>query len=262
VKSYVRKMIQPLICVAFFIGFANARPDLVPIFDARLQLKPGAATQIEASTITREALPKARAFWKKQGADCTTNNGEGERYFKVQDVTTGAFTRKGTRQRAVLYLYCLASPVDPAQTYSGVAILEAGRLVQNIPIQGNHYAIGALPDLNGDGLLEIITVSGFSMQGGISESHIAVFDLPRGGTRDLLDLKTDDSNCGSMGEEPNPYHNKAVKVYAQRGKRIRFFAEVFNDTNACRENTKPNWQKISPLKPLRGKDSFEVLPAN
>ena len=233
------------------LSVAQSQPrNLVPIFDARLNLQQATVSPSEIALLTKQAIPKSRAFWKKQGIDCAANNSEGESFFKVQDVTTGAFTQKGKRQKAIVYLYCLMLPVDPSQTYSGVAILEAGRLVQNVPIEGNHYAIGALPDLNGDGISEIITVSGFSLPGGISESHIYVFDLARGIERGLLDLKVNDSNCGSMGES-DLYHNKAVKIYAQRGKRIRFFAETFNDTNACRENTKPNWRVTSPLKLLK-----------
>ncbi len=242
----------PFIFACFPLAFAQAVPrNLVPIYDARLNFQPNKPTKPETIILRRDVLPLARTYWKRQKVDCQDSE-----YFDARDVANGAFTKPRSHQRAILYTYCQTGDM---MLYSGIAILERNQLVANLPFEGNDYKIGAFPDLNGNGLSEIITANGF-VHMGFEEENIAVFETPKGKPQYLLTLKTSAGNCSGGYDQTGKRESKAARVYAERGKVLKFYAELFEDTNACLEKQNQKWQKIKEIKRLSG-DPYELLPA-
>jgi hypothetical protein len=251
-RQILLRMVRPMICAAFLMGLAGGKPALVPIFDARLFFPANTASAKDIAILNRDVLPWARAYWARP--EHNNNCSKGFEQFGPNDVTTGAFTRRGAKQRAVLYLYCSSGHNFE---YSGVAVLEGNQVVANVALTGNQYAIGALPDLDGDGLQELLTRSGSTHMGGVTQEMIQVFHFRRGVERQLIELKVSDDNCGGLGE--SGFFSKVVRIYARRGTQVQFLAEAFTDSNACLQ-PKPVWKKLVSLKLLRGRNVFEVLP--
>ena len=105
-------------------------------------------------------MPAARQAWKQRGRDGVCIGGPA---IRAIDVSSGSFTRANAAQRAILYMYC---EVGHNMDLDGIAIIENGRIVSHIVFEGaSNTAIGALPDINGNGLAEIVIATGGTNQG-------------------------------------------------------------------------------------------------
>ena len=219
-------MILPLVLL---FAMTSAASGLRVLYDARTSPKPAAPSAAEAALLESAVRPAARqAFQKLEG--CADE-------FTVVDVAAGSFTRAQARQKAILYRYCTTGHGFAAD---GLAVIEDGRVVAQVFYEGGwDSALGALPDLNGDGLSEILVASGGTNQG-ITTTSVAVIGVASG-VKKFGRFQVYEDNCGS-GAAPNV---SASKLLARPGKSPAFFSEEL--TNSSCEGG--SWRKKGSLKP-------------
>ena len=131
-------------------GLATALPARKNVFDGRNYLKAMAKPSAADTALVTAEVRKCsqQSFLKKRLSGLAGNFAED---FKVCGSATGAFTRPGARQQAVLYRYSYTN---------GVVVLEQGKVSAHYsgdPGDYAHYiAIAAAPDINQNGCSELI----------------------------------------------------------------------------------------------------------
>lgn len=202
-----------ILAVALALGAVASAQSLKPIFDARLNLEPGRPTPAERTLLERVVRPEAARAWR--------GNPWCEDEFEVLDVASGAFTRARARQRLFLYRFCSTAR---AFANNGLAVAEGGAIVSHFVYEGgNEYAVGALPDLTGNGLAEVI-VAGGSTNMGETYSGINLLEFTGGFLKRFGQLSTYWDDCGGV---PTTNTVEANRLYARPGASLAFFEETF-----------------------------------
>jgi hypothetical protein len=208
-------VLAPLLALVVAAPLAQGAP-LVRIFDERRFVWPEDATAETDERLERLILPDAR--WTPRFC------GEGPKSFTVRDVAAGAFTRKGSAQKAVLYEACMVTRHLREQ---GIAVLEDGRVVAHLSFAGvGDIAIGALPDIDGNGLSELL-VYDFANGQGTAYSTVRLLELGTKGVRKLGRFMVHEDDCGARehGREI------ATVLHASPDATPTFFEETF--TRRC-----------------------------
>jgi len=190
--------------------------NLREVYDGRAETKNSTASSSDVQVVRRFALPKARRFWRGN-AGCDES-------FEVIGVASGSFTKTNTEQRAVLYRFCVTGHNFAS---NGIAIIEGGSMVAHIVYDGGEdYSIGALPDINGNGLSEIILGDGSTNQGYTTSVAILIEATPRVVKRwGIADVYED--NCGTMDE----CEMTAYKISVKPGPTPIFYREAYKKRN-------------------------------
>jgi hypothetical protein len=195
---------------------SGAAQTLRTVYDGRAEARASTPSNTDVQLVRRYALPKARRLWRGNDA-CT----EG---FEVIGVATGSFTKANTEQRAVLYRFCVTGHNF---ANNGIAIIEGGSVVAHIVYEGGEdYSIGALPDINGNGLSEIILGDGSTNQGYTTMVAILIEASPAGVKKwGIADVYED--NCGTMDR----CEMTAYKISVKPGPTPVFYREAYKKRN-------------------------------
>jgi hypothetical protein len=231
----------PLLGVLAF--FVVALPELLaqerkPIFDGRLELKATRPSDAEERLLKTNVLPAAKKAWHKRERDraCIPDFPA-----RALDVAAGSFTRAKADQKAILYKFCT---VGQGMALNGIAIVENGKLVSHVIYDGGEdYAIGALPDITGDGLAEIVLTGGGTNQG-VTWQAIAIVETDGAKVTKFGRIGTSSDDCGI-----NEKHGKteAKKISVKAGAAPEFYREVFV-RRGCEEPRK--WKPSGTLAAL------------
>lgn len=171
----------------------------------------------DVQLIKRYALPKARSAWRSDRY-CTER-------FDAIGVTNGSFTKNNSAQRAVLYRFC-SKGHDIAN--NGIVIIEKGKIVAHIIYHGgNDYSIQTLPDINGDGLSDIVIGDG-STHMGHAEAIAIPISVSSAGIKNhgIADVYKDD--CGI---DPENCKTLAYKITVKPGVTPLFYRETYRKKN-------------------------------
>lgn len=204
----------PLLALAVAAPLAHGAP-LVRIFDERRFASPKDATAETNERLERLILP---AGWTPRLC------GKGRRWFTVLDVAAGAFTRKGSAQKAVLYEACEMTRHSREQ---GIAVLEDGRVVAHLSYEGGDIALGALPDIDGNGLSELL-VYDFANGQGSAYGGVRLLELGTEGVRKLGRFVVHEDDCGA---HEHGGREIATVLHASSGAAPTFFKQTF--TRRC-----------------------------
>jgi hypothetical protein len=187
------------------------------IYDARRNLEQGKTSNIEEAILEREIHPIARRRWGK-----CTDEVEGE--FGVVDVAQGAFTKPQSNQKAFLYRFCHTAHLF---AQNGIAVLEDGKIVAHLVYEGGTDSqVGALPDIDGNGLSEIL-ILGFGSTQGETHTGISIIELSQKGGRKFGKTETYFDNCGADEKSKAT----AYKIYVRAATTPAFYRETF--VNNC-----------------------------
>ena len=238
-----------LILVAAVLAVPASAPaqGAKPIFDGRLTLKPGKLSSPEETLMKDTVLPAARQAWHERERDAECDAG-----FKPSalDIAAGSFTKPKSDQRAILYTYCT---FGHNMALNGIAVIENGRVVTHIVYEGgNDRAIGALPDINDNGLSEILIATGGTNQG-ITWGTISIIEIAGS---EIVQF----GQTGTLADDSG-IHEKTGKIKANRisvkaGKTPVFYREIFVD------NGSGGWRKPGLLAPIsleEDKVEYELL---
>jgi hypothetical protein len=214
--------------------------NLVPIFDARLNFKPSKATQAETQILSQGAFQSAKRYWSKQEMGCDKISQSAK--FEIRDAIAGAFTKKNAKQRAVLYSVCYG--MMPGTNFFGLGILEKGKLIANITVPGSDR-IGTMPDLNQNGISEILLASD-GMMGGFLERSISFIEISHRRILSFGDLHVL-SVCLGYNETSDGRVIEALRVYAQKGNPVQFLTEKYSEASGCEGSSNGIVKRIQSL---------------
>lgn len=205
----------------------TAAADTVTLADGRA-FAGGEDLSAWSSPALPPALAAARAHWQAQDSGY-------EEETRVLAVAEGAFTAPGASQQAVLYLMSLWPRCCPKV---GIAVIEDGALVRNVAFESNDYGLAAVPDLDGDGLDELVLTGSFGM-GGQESSSMTLVSFAERGLRTWGGTSINDNACGAMQEG-----GTAARVSAIPGP--AFTIERF-DLVSCETG---EWEPAGPPEPF------------
>ncbi|MFP5212755.1 MAG: hypothetical protein ACLGPL_05190 [Acidobacteriota bacterium] len=208
------------------------------IYDGRLTLKPTKPAGSDSVLMQERVFPAARKEWHEQERDQECLAGT---LPAVIDVAQGAFTKPGSKQKAVLYQYCESGH---NLGLSGIAVIEDNRVVSHLVFEGaSDTAIGALPDINENGRSEILLAAGGTNQG-FTWGAIRIIELSDtivltkfGRTETFLD------DCGVAEKNGKA---TAYRLSVATGTTPVCYRESFINKGAC-EGT-GTWKKLLPQK--------------
>jgi hypothetical protein len=207
---------------------------LHPIFDARKIQKESKPTKQEIALLKREVESAAATFWKKRGKICD------EPQLEVIDVTMGSFTKSKSNQEAILYKYCTTGHNF---ALDGIAILENNHVVAHILYEGAwDLAIEALPDINGNGLTEMLVSTGGSSTGEIW-GVIKIIEIAGNVIRKFGHTDTYSSDGGRETDE-RKVKTVAKKLWVKSGTTPKIYRETYIEKTNRR---KSKWVKTGKL---------------
>lgn len=215
-------------------GFAQSS---VTLYDGRLENSPTQVSAGDMQLIKRNALPAARRAW---GSDC-------EEATEYIGSANGSFTASGRAQRIVLYRYC---EMGHAFSNNGMVIIEGNRIVRNMIYNGGGESdVRALPDINGNGISEILLAGGSTNQG-YTGMVISIIELTAAGAAEWGDADVYDDNCGAVER----CKMNAYRITAKPGVRPVYYREQFQKKGG-------KWQKIGGAKVLKLRKSYRNPPS-
>ena len=231
------------VLLAFFILMALLPFD-VDAQDLRLVYDGVAAGSAPVQPVNRsdeailksQLLPAARRIWKSRQQECTDGWQAGP---EIRSAAVGSFTSPKANQRAVLYNYC-----TPAHAYAfnGLAIIEGGRVIVHYAYQSDwQHDIAAAPDLNNNGLSEIILVSGTTNQG-TTWSAITLIELSNNGVQKIGFTDVFSDNCGN---DERTGEGETKKLFAKAGAVPEFSRDMYK-----RRCNQKQWRRIKRLEPV------------
>jgi hypothetical protein len=230
----VLSILSPIVAIGLILCLATIAPaqDVRPVFDARLQLQPAKVSADEAELLKRTVQPVAALYWKKKGKDC-------EPEFVVIDAGEGSFTKAALRQKAILYRYCMTGHNFGL---NGIAVLEHNGVVAHVLYEGAwDTAIGALPDLNHNGLSEILIASG-GISTAVAWGVVSLIELQEKGVSKLGQAETELDDC-QLDEmrEVKTGQSLAYKILVKPGTKFEYYRETFR--KGCND-AKGKWKRI------------------
>jgi hypothetical protein len=140
----------------------------------------------ETSPPVLQAIAAARSYW-------STENPVYEERLRVWPSASGAFTRPGVEQQAVLFMM---SPIPRGFPSMGLAILEGDRLVRTIAFATLAQTVRAIPDLDGDGRDELAFSGMFVGQGTVAHG-VTLAAFVEEGLDDFGRASIYESSCGA-----------------------------------------------------------------
>lgn len=158
---------------------------LIEIADGRRE-EASSEPSAEAAGAVEQALRGAASYWRGQDPDL-------EEDLRALAAVDGAFTEAGAAQEAVLYLVSLWPRCCPKV---GLAVVEGGRLVRNATFEGTNQGLRAVPDLDGDGLDELVLTGTFGM-GGQWTTSMTVLSLGADGPTEYASAAISDDACAA-----------------------------------------------------------------
>lgn len=182
----------------------------IPIYDARRNSEPAKVSKTDVAAIERLAIPAAR---QALGGEC-------EPEIDYTGTASGSFTAPGRTQRIVLYRYC---ETGHGFANNGLVVFEGGSIVRHVIYNGgSEMEILALPDIDQNGISELVIAGGSTNQG-YTVSAISILELSNTGARDIGDADAYEDNCGVVDR----CKMTAYRILAQPGTKPKFFREIY-----------------------------------
>lgn len=197
-------------------SFGQAEKPIL-IYDGRTREEISTApTQAETKIVENEVIKKEAVIKTKSSVECDEND------FFIIGSASGSFTKEKSSQTAYLYVLCRS-----ARTFGigGIVIVENGKIVSHNTYGDNGLAIdiASLPDINQNGLSEIVLISS-GMGQGYSSGVIEIVEIGAKGITSFgfADTYSDDYGVGNDKSSATAY-----KITAQRGKTPVYFRETY-----------------------------------
>jgi len=227
-------------CVAALARPAHAQERKL-LYSGLGEFRPTAVRDMDEEIVRREVLPVARRLWARV-------EGCGEE-FRIVDAAYGAFTDAGMSQHALLYRFCQTRH-DFAK--GGIAITQAGHVVAHVTIEdAEPDGIRRLPDIDRNGVAELLLVDNALLQGELSTVVSIVQLVPRG-VRALGSFGVYHDNAGTQRRDS---HQAASVLYAIPGHGPHFEMETYEHP----EGSRARWigtEKLHPVTPQPDRTTY------
>lgn len=237
----------------FLAAFLTAVPLFgqvsVTIYDPVRKAPEKNISATEEKLVTTRAVPKARARWKDAGGCDEVDN------FNFTGGVTGAFTRKGSQQRAVLYELC---QTGNGFANNGLVIIESGKIVAHFVSEGGwNLDVVKLPDINKNGLDELAVETSGGMHQGYSGSSVSMIEVSATAAKELGWFLVYTNECENGG--PEEYCDRSYKITAKSAA-VPVFYRQQHDNKGTDETTK--WVasgKKTVIKAKKGTFKFALI---
>jgi hypothetical protein len=216
-------------CILTFVSISASGQTMVLLYDGRPDLAPSKVSKADEAVFKQQILPAAKRAWASRQGECADG---WESTPEIRDVATGAFTKPNVVQRAILYNYCIPAH---AYAFNGIAIIESGKVVSHISYQSDwQHSVAAAPDFNGNGLAELIVVSGTTNQG-TTWATITLIELGASDVHSFGFAEVLSDSCG-LNEKSGA---DAYRVLVRKGILTEFYREHFR--RGCYQKA---WRRI------------------
>lgn len=220
-NASMHHLLPLLFCCLFAVFFIADAANLKVIFDGQLNLRANATlTPLERKTFNDVVYWQAQRAWQDK-------DGCGDDLMLL-DAATGSFLRPRAVQKALLYRFC---STGHNMGYAGIAIFERGTLVRHEVFAGGaEFAIGKMPDLNLDGVDELLIANGGTNMGQTWTNAI-IYQMGSKPTQFVASFDAYYDYCGTL-EQVKPV--QAWKTYVEMGKQPRLYQQEFR--GLCESN--------------------------
>lgn len=223
--------------------------DLKPIYDARLYSEP--------QEPSREAQALADEWSRRAVESAGLMPGECDEVM-FQDITSGSFTAPGAVEQALLWQCSGGMPMQGRQV--GVAMIADGKVNAAVDFHGaNTWAMGALPDINGNGRDEILLRSGFVHMG---ESHdfFSMIEVLPAGVGKFGRFQGELDLCGTVVDGEPAEMPVAYRYRVRPGPVPTFYRERFVKTQCDGEWVRQG--DLEEAKPAVDEADYRLLGVN
>jgi hypothetical protein len=181
------------------------------IADPTIVLKePLKATSAEEKLI-KSLLPKVRRIWNDES--CSED-------FSVNGSAIGAFTKQNVVQKAFLYQFC---ETGNGLANDGIVITESGKPVAHFVYEGaSTGGLNSLPDINGNGIDELLITNYGGMHQGVSGVGVDVIEFSGKSFREIGATEIEYIEETEKGESGYSY-----KISVKSGAQPVFYREKF-----------------------------------
>jgi hypothetical protein len=207
---------------------ATPRNDLIEIFDGRIEeRKEKTATSSEKQFVEAEFKRNETAIMQKSKFECDEGTEEG---VEIIGVAEGAFTAPKSAQKAFLYERCRAGR---AFGIGGIMIVEGEKVAAHYTYGENGLESGilSLPDVNKNGLSEIVLVGSGTGQG-YTSGGIDLLEFKAGDINFLGNAETYSDNSGAV--EGDKVETVAQKISVQPAAEPEFFREIYEKRGSAK----------------------------
>lgn len=214
----------------------------------------------EQEVLSRKALIKQTGAAQNEDEDieCTIDN------FIVDGVGEGAFTTHNSSQKIYLYRLCEGGVGSMPTRLGGIMIAENAKVIAHYVYKelGGYTDLKTLPDINQNGLSEIVLQSASAVNQGYLTDSIELIEISRSGIIKMGDALVF-SNSPDTGETADEAEqggsSTAYKISVQIGKTPVFLRETYH-----RKTDDEKWQLKSEaakfsLKNADGNKSLEYF---
>lgn len=172
----------------------------------------------EEKLIKVKAIPKARARWKEVSG-CDGGN------LNIIATASGAFTRKNSRQQALLYELC---QTGNGFANNGLVIFEAGKIIAHFVTEGGwNLGIANLPDVNRNGFDELAIETSGGMHQGYYGGSVAMLEVSATAIKSLGWFLVYTNECESGG--PDEFCDRSYKITAKPATVPVFYRQKYDD---------------------------------
>lgn len=188
------------------------------IFDGRSEPKTTSEiTKQEERFIEKEVRNKESVIKGKSKLDCDEDT------FSINSAVSGSFTRSKSSQKAFLYELCRSGR---SFGIGGIIVVENGSVAAHYTYGHNGLSseIASAPDINQNGLSEILLIGGGTGQG-YTEGVVEIIEIASNGVKSFGIADTYSDNYGT--DNPKTLAT-AYKVSAQPGKTPVYFRDTYN----------------------------------
>lgn len=188
-------------------------PEVRLIYNAMANFPTRKISSIELNFLKKQILPEVRRVWQDEFD---------EEKFNIEDMATGSFTQ--TKKNQNIYLY--TCEFDRTAAKQGFVVVEDNRIVAHVVFEGTDRAIGALQDVDRNGIDEIL-ISGGKTNTGSTMDGFMLIELTSNGVRKFGWTETYSDNCGFDDEKDDSRFATAYKIYSSVQTNPVFYRETF-----------------------------------
>ena len=191
----------------------------------------------DEALVKEKLVPAVRSRWSEfDGCDGSNLN--------VVGAIDGSFTKTGTKQRAIVYELC---QTGNGFANNGLAVIENGAVVAHFAEEGGwDLEVSRSPDLNKNGLDEIVIETGGGMHQGYTGTSVTVLEVTPSAITVFGTFLAYTNECENHAS--NKYCDRTYKLTATAGAKPTFLSQKFTNRGT---DEKPRW--IAAGKPLPAK---------
>lgn len=206
------------------VDASAAKPSLVTIADGRDESSP-TKSQNDDEFVAKVVKAKEAAILKSSSMKC-----DGPAKAETLGVTNGAFTTSGTPQKAYLYELCRAGR---SFGIGGIIIADGDNVSAHYTFgeNGLYSSIGSVPDMNKNGVAEII-LAGSGTGQGYTESSVSLMEFGSGTITFLGSASTFSDNSGAAAEDTQ-IKATAYRITAEPSQAPDFFRTTYERAGAA-----------------------------